>query len=274
MVWLLPTAAMLSLALAFEYSPLDRMLVRPFFDAGSGGFPLRHHWMFDGLLHVLGKWFVLLTAIIAGLSAIAGWFLPRLRPWRWTLLYMAMCAGLTSGVVAILKAVTNRYPPWSMIEFGGSVPYTPLFSGTPEPFIGGRGFPAGHASGILAWVSLWFVARSWKSDAPAWWLFPVAAGGALFGWTQHVRGAHFPSHNLWTLAVAWTVATALAAIFSRAGVLPQAPAASARSCLEPRRTVPIRSWLIGVGGLFVGCLLFAVGTAVELLGWGPDILHF
>lgn len=38
--------------------------------------------------------------------------------------------------------------------------------------------------------------------------------------------------------------------------------------------IPIRSWLIGIGGMFAGCLVFASDTAVELLSWGPEHLHF
>lgn len=274
LVWLVPTVLILALAVVMEYTPIDRLLVKPFFDGESAEFPLRRHWFFEVVLHTMGKWLVLLCAIGAVLVGVAGWFVVRLRPWRWALIYVAACAGLTSGIVAVLKEVTNRFPPWSIAEFGGKVPYTPLFDGTPEPFTGGRGFPAGHASGILAWVSLWFVARSMRATTPAWWLFPVIAGGVLFGWTQHVRGAHFPSHNLWTLAVAWSVAVAVAAIFARAGVLPQPMTAGTVQWKESTMAIPIRSWLVGVGGMFVGCLLFATDTAVELLDWGPDRLHF
>jgi membrane-associated PAP2 superfamily phosphatase len=274
MTWLVPTGIMITAALIMEYSPLDRWLMLPFYDAEHGYFPLRNNWFFSEFLHVFGKWFMLLIASAAAVAGIAGWWVKRLRPWRWSLLYVALCAGLTSGIVALLKAVTNRYSPWSISDFGGPVPYTPLFSGTPEPFHAGRSFPAGHVSGILAWVSLWFVARSLRDDKPNRWLFPVIMGGLLFGWTQHVRGAHFPSHNLWTLAVAWSVATGLAAWFARLGVLPQPLTVNVPTERRLSMAMPIRSWLIGLGGLFSGSLLFATDTVVELLHWGPEHLHF
>lgn len=191
-IWLVPTVTAVGLALAMEYSSLDRLALQPFFDAQTNGFPLRRDWLFDQVFHILGKWVAVATGVGAIVIGVGGWIFERLRPWRWSFIYLALCAGLTTGTVALLKAVTNRFPPWSMLEFGGKLPHTALFEGTPEPFIGGRGFPAGHASGIIAWVSLWFVARSWGVRGPIEWLFPVVTGGLLFGWTQHARGAHFP----------------------------------------------------------------------------------
>ena len=33
--------------------------------------------------------------------------------------------------------------------------------------------------------------------------------GAIFGFAQELRGAHFLSHDLWSLAIAWTSASLL-----------------------------------------------------------------
>lgn len=274
LVWLVPAGSAVVLALVLDAMNLDPWSLVPFYDPQRHAFPLRQEWFFATFLHVIGKWVVLLAAIAALLAGIAGWFVVRLRPWRWSLVYLALCAGATSGIVALLKLVTNRFPPWSLDLFGGRIPYTTLFEGTPEPFHHGRGFPAGHASGIIAWVSLWFVARSWGAQGSHGWLFPVLSGGLLFGWTQHVRGAHFPSHNLWTLAIAWSVAVLMAMVFARTGAMPQPRVRRPAGSPEHSMTVPIRSWLIGIGGLFTGCLLFAMDTAVELIHFGPPELHF
>jgi len=272
--WLIPTVTLIATALAMEYSSVDVLLLQPFYDPLAGGFPLRNHWFFSSVLHTAGKWLVLIAAIIAFVAGVASWWVHWLRAWRWPGIYLALCAGATSGIVGILKAVTNRFPPWSIDLFGGDVPMTPLFAGTPLPFHDGRGFPAGHASGILAWVSLWFVGRAWCAPRLSWWLFPGLAGGLLFAWTQHVRGAHFASHNLWTLAIAWTVALGFAALFARAGLLPQPVRVPPSRFLESPMAVPVRSWLLGIGGMLAGCSLFAIDTAVELLHVGPADLHF
>ena len=53
---------------------------------------------------------------------------------------------------------------------------------------------------------------------PAWRWMALAAGlmiGAIFGWTQQVRGAHFLSHDLWTLLICWVVALGLFMVWQR-----------------------------------------------------------
>jgi membrane-associated PAP2 superfamily phosphatase len=274
LVWLVPTLLALTSALVLDGTQLDRDLLRPFYDQETHSFPLQHSWFFAVFLHTIGTWVALLVGFVAVLVGIAGWFVRSLRPWRWSLIYVVACTVLTSGIVDGLRLLTNRYPPWAVDLFGGKVPYTSLLEGTPAPFQHGHAFPAAYASGMLAWVSLWFVARSWRVPRPAVWLFPVISGGLLFAWTQHVRGANFPSHNLWTLGIAWSVAVALAAVFSRVRVLPQAVDARPPQVSEPALAVPVRSWLIGIGGMFAGCLLFAIDTAVEQIRFGPRELHF
>lgn len=53
---------------------------------------------------------------------------------------------------------------------------------------------------------------------PAWRWMALAASlmiGAIFGWTQQVRGAHFLSHDLWTLLICWVVALGLFMVWQR-----------------------------------------------------------
>jgi membrane-associated PAP2 superfamily phosphatase len=274
--WALPTGALVALAVLLGHSPLDLLLLRPFHDAGSGGFPLRHHWFFAVVLHTTAKWLAVAAPLAAAGVFCASWWWRAAQAWRWPALYLALCAGGTAGAVGIVRLLTNRYSPWAIDRFGGEVPWTPLFTGTPAPFVDGHGFPAAHAAGAFAWLSLWFVGRHFRSTS-AWWMLPGLSGGLLFSWTQHLRGEHFPSHNLWTLAIAWSVAWGLAALAARTGVMRQPPARSrAIPALhqEPILAISTRSWLIGTTGMFAGCLLFSIDTAVEQLKIGPEHLHF
>ena len=45
------------------------------------------------------------------------------------------------------------------------------------------------------------------------WLLAVLWGGLALGLTQTLRGAHFPSHTLWTALVCWGVALANHQVF-------------------------------------------------------------
>jgi signal transduction histidine kinase len=99
------------------------------------------------------------------------------------------------------------------------------------------------------------------------WLAPGIVLGVLFGLTQHVRGAHVPSHNLWSIALAWGVAALLAAAFRRFGLLPwdeigiaQRPVATAQ-VLEPGATV--EPFLVGICGFLCGTAFFALDMMLD-----------
>ncbi len=68
-------------------------------------------------------------------------------------------------------------------------------------------FPAGHTSSAYAWVALYYYFRT---VAPRFRWYGLAFGlalGLVFDIGQQLRGAHFFSHCLWTLGIAWCVAT-------------------------------------------------------------------
>ena len=88
---------------------------------------------------------------------------------------------------------------------GGLRDYVGLFATRPHGMPRGVCFPAGHSSAGFAWVSLYFFALPVR---PAWRWRGLAVGlvaGCVFGAAQQLRGAHFLSHDLWTLATCWTV---------------------------------------------------------------------
>jgi membrane-associated PAP2 superfamily phosphatase len=51
----------------------------------------------------------------------------------------------------------------------------------------------------------------------------VCVAGALFGWAQLARGAHFASHTMWSAWLCWTLC-AVAAPLLQARALPAATA--------------------------------------------------
>jgi signal transduction histidine kinase len=98
---------------------------------------------------------------------------------------------------------------------------------------------------------------------PRWpalaWLLAAGAGCLAYAWTRAVRDAQ-SAHPQWTLVLALTivVGAAIAAAATR----------------EPPMSIPKRSWLIGIAGMFAGSALFALDTAVEVLHLGPADLHY
>lgn len=101
-----------------------------------------------------------------------------------------------------------------MQRYGGKELYSPTLHAI---FNSGRArcFPAGHASGAYAWFTLYFFCREYF---PNWrWasLIFVISLGIVFGVTQQLRGAHFISHDLFTLSLCWFISLAMYCLFLR-----------------------------------------------------------
>lgn len=184
---------------------------------------LKSHPVTATLIHDIGKQ----ASTALWLAAAAAWLTatirPRLRNWRRPLGYLALATLAATLLVAWTKSWTNVDCPWDLARYGGERPLTGLFALRPAGLPRGICFPAGHASAGYAWVALYFFLRATR---PAWRWAGLAAGlglGAVFGIGQQLRGAHFLSHDLWTLAICWLVALAGYAVLVR-GVTDVEPA--------------------------------------------------
>lgn len=158
---------------------LDRELIAPFYDPRSRTFPLRDAWPLAVLGHTGLKWL-----------AVAFWLFCLIRPgpWRRGALYMAIIA----AVVNALKYYSSHSCPWDLLEYGGSHPDA------------GRCLPAAHPITGFSLFGLYLALNR------RWALTAALAVGFIAGAVQVARGAHFPSHVLWTAWVAWAVTLLLA----------------------------------------------------------------
>jgi membrane-associated PAP2 superfamily phosphatase len=204
------TLAAGALVLAWDLSGMDLALSRHFAD--GSGFHWRDAWLTRHLLHDGGRW---LSAVV--LAFLLGAALRRpthgpARADRWRTLAVVL---LGLGVVPLLKRASVTSCPWDLAEFGGSaVQVSHWLFGVAD---GGPGhcFPSGHAVAAFAFFALHF---HWRSHRPARaraWLAGTLGAGALFGAAQVLRGAHFPSHVLWSGWICWTLAALADALFNR-----------------------------------------------------------
>lgn len=199
----------------FELTDLDRAASSIFYDRPNHRWIGQDAWWANELLHEGGKWLIVLFAAGSLLVFALSFRVRALERWRGAAFYLALCVGVGTGLVGAGKELTDRHCPRAMSIYGGSVPYTRLFEGTPAGYPRGRCFPAGHASGAFSLAGLYFVARARKSPRAALWLAPAVLLGAAFALAQQARGAHFFSHNLWAAAICWYAALALSAAFGR-----------------------------------------------------------
>ncbi len=201
------------LGLLLEYMDFDLRLEALFYDPALKLFPWKEHWLIEGVLHEGGR--VLTYAVgVANLMAFAGSFVfAPLAPYRKLLgcLFLAMAVGpLTVG---LLKGVTHIYSPWDLAFFGGGQEYVKLLDAVPLGAPVGHAFPAGHASGGFALVATYFGLGMVNPRRRFWGLGLGLCLGFLFGFAQQARGAHFLSHDLFSLAICWCGAWLVFALF-------------------------------------------------------------
>ncbi|GLZ24504.1 hypothetical protein Pstu01_11740 [Stutzerimonas stutzeri] len=201
-----PAVLMLAL-LVGDPSQLDFALSRLFYEPGIG-FVGRHSWLLEGVLHDRIKQAV----IVLGVLALAG-FLFSLLPtravsWRRPLGYLVLALGISTSIVTPLKALTGVHCPWSLSEFGGSETFTPLLAERAPTLNPGRCWPGGHASAGFSLLALFFVLRDRRPRLARYALGMALALGVVLSLGRVMQGAHFLSHNLWTLLFDWTICLA------------------------------------------------------------------
>ncbi|NIC40036.1 phosphatase PAP2 family protein [Aquabacterium sp. A08] len=210
------TWALLAAVLVWDASGLDRWVVGGL--AGAQGFPLRHHWLLEAVLHDAARH--LATLAWVALVAMVVWPLGAMRQLdRWQRVEVATGTALALAAVNLVKRHSLTSCPWDLQAFGGAASYVShwawgLADGGP-----GHCFPGGHASAALAFLAL---ALPWLASSDALGqrrgrgvLGAVLALGLLLGATQTLRGAHYPSHTAWAALVCWAVALANHAVFRR-----------------------------------------------------------
>lgn len=192
--------------LAWDASGLDMIVERWFGDAQ--GFPLKSHWFVAQVLHEGGRW-VSAAAIVAVLvNVFRPWPFARNMPAsvrRWWLAVTVICLLL----IPTLKQLSATSCPWDLAEFGRSALHVSHWAFGVNDGGPGRCFPSGHASAAFSLFGGWFALRGTSPRAARFWLAGVWFFGALFSVAQSVRGAHFPSHSMWTAWVCFTTTALL-----------------------------------------------------------------
>ncbi len=195
------TAIALALLLVWDASGLDLAAARLFADAK--GFALREAWWASRLLHDGGRiasWLLLAAFALGGVRRPGVGDPPR--RWRWTWVALILLCALA---VPALKRVSPTSCPWDLAEFGGVAQYVSHWHLGVADGGGGRCFPSGHAVAAFAFFGLHFFWRDFNARKARLWLAAVLLLGAVYGTAQLVRGAHYPSHTLWSAWLCWTV---------------------------------------------------------------------
>lgn len=199
-------ALALVLLLAWDASHLDLWAMRQVGDAS--GFALRDAWVTRALIHEGGR---LVSYVAMGFIVCVNLWprvLPALtrRERTWWLVTTLVCL----AVISLIKRFSLTSCPYDLAEFGSTAQYVSHWAFGLSDGGGGHCFPSGHASAAFAYLAGgWALARAYPKAARAWGVTTVLLG-VIYGVGQMLRGAHYPSHTMWTAWICWALTVAAA----------------------------------------------------------------
>lgn len=204
---LLTCMALLCAVALFEYTNID-IWVEDFFYSFQS-----KQWVIDKHDQIAKHIFyddIKVMLVVSVLLLLAGLLFFRKHPLiqinQQGLLIVCISAILVPLVVAILKATTNIPCPNDLRHYGGLYPYVTLLREYPPSFHQVEKimcYPAGHASGGFAFLSLLFLFKTRTSKRIT--LFSVMTLGWCMGTYKMLIGDHFLSHTLITMLLSWLI---------------------------------------------------------------------
>lgn len=183
--------------LLWELAALDLPAARLF--GTARGFAWRDDWWLSAVLHDGVRYLAWVLAL--GLLLNVFWPLTH-RLTRGERLWWFLATLACAAVVPLIKQQSLTSCPWDLGEFGGAAQHLSHWLqfrpwGQPDGG-GGRCFPSGHATSAFCFFSGAFALRRAHPVAARRWVWGVLVLGLLLGLVQLARGAHFPSHTLWS----------------------------------------------------------------------------
>lgn len=201
-----PLAAFAVAVIFMEISTLDLLVADGLFQLEGQQWVLKDHFVTSTLLHDGAQGLTRVIALLLLGVAIISPYSRYLQPYRrgWWFLFAGMASAAI--IVSIGKQFSHLHCPWGLTRYGGAWPYVPLFGTLPPDAEAGQCFPAGHASAGYGFFTLYFFLLHYRPDKK-WLGLAFGIGmGFIYGFAQQLRGAHFLSHDLWTLAICWFTA--------------------------------------------------------------------
>ena len=191
---------------------LDEAVARAWaFDAVTGQFigSGTGEWWARGIIHSAGGQAIRFLGVLLVLAWALSFRIGALRPWRRPIWFVVLAVAVGARAVGLLKQVTNVDCPWSLTEFGGTLPYVHLFADRADSLPRAQCFPGGHSSSGFGLFALYFMALGRSRRLARRALAGALLVGGLFAFGQEARGAHFLSHDLWSAALMWFACVAV-----------------------------------------------------------------
>lgn len=209
--------ALIAAILFFGVSGTDIWIQNHFYN------PVSHQWILDREDPVLNfifydgvKRLIILFNVLLLIGLIVGWRKPFLSKYRRGLIIVILSSIFVPIIVGSLKATTNIPCPKNLAIYGGLYPHTCVWEKYPSTFCNQKKikcWPAGHASGGFALLSLYYLFHKRRAKIIA------VSGVMVLGWSmgtyKMLIGDHFLSHTTITMIMAWLIISVIAVIVNR-----------------------------------------------------------
>lgn len=191
--------------IVFEVTEIDLHIQDLFYNFQN------HHWLIDrhsALLRFVFYDGAKILLILGFLGALLFFLFYRehtfCRTHRRGFLIFFLSAALVPGTIGAIKAISNVPCPRQIERYDGNYPYKKFLGSFPKEFHAPKKckcFPAGHASGGFALLSLFFLFRKPGNRRIA--LGIALTAGWSMGMYKTLIGDHFVSHTIITMLLAW-----------------------------------------------------------------------
>ena len=168
--------------------------------------------LYKAIFYYGAKKFLITIGILFMLSLFFYKKFQLINQYKKGILIVILSSIIIVSLVGALKATTNMPCPEDELRYGGRYPKTAVWECYPEDFSLPqiRCWPAGHASGGFALMSLFFLFKKKRNR------YIGLAIGLSIGWItggyKMVTGDHFFSHTWVTMVLAWLIIIILARI--------------------------------------------------------------
>ena len=188
--------------LTFGYTTIDETIQNQFYNFDT------HKWILDRDLQPYKFIFydgIKKLLILIAISFLISFFISRFQSYKKGILIVILSSILIPIFIGFLKKETNMPCPKNRIEYGGIYPKTKVWENYPKNFQKPKikCWPAGHASGGFALMSLFFLFRKRKNKIIA--LSIGLSIGWIMGIYKMLIGDHFLSHTILTMEFAWLI---------------------------------------------------------------------
>ena len=189
----------------FELTNFDINFQNYFFDFETSKWllnrdePILKFFLYDGLKKVL-----IIFALSIAISLIFFRKKEIIKRYKKDLLIVLLSSIIVPLTIGGLKAVSNTPCPKNIEYFGGDYPNIKVFESYPSNFFQEKRikcWPAGHASGGFALLSLFFLFKKKRNKIIAITFTFVLAWS--MGFYKMIIGDHFLSHTIITMLIAW-----------------------------------------------------------------------